>query len=307
MIDFLISKGISKDYQNFQGGTALIQAVSSNPNPLVAEALIKAGAAVNGTDSMGATPLMHAAGYGKTPVIRKLLEHKADINAVDNNGDTALAWAARSNIDSGAIFELLKAKADPTARNNKGLSPLYQAAFNQNSDVLAILLQATNNDFSLLNSPEDGSALFASVYSNPNVNVTRRLLSLGGDVNQPHPNGLTILMASLFNPEPAMTKLILTQGTDPNKTDPYGHTALMLAAAVADDPVVIRLLLGAGADPSLKDNEGLTATEYASRNKNQTVAEMFDRFPLSDTDDSTTPPAGDMPDQSSQPQKSVAQ
>jgi ankyrin repeat protein len=277
MIDFLISKGISIDYQNFQGGSALIQAASSNPNPAVTEALVKAGADVNGTDSLGATPLMHAAGYGRATVIRKLLELGAKVDAVDEIGDSALAWAARSNIDSGAIFDLLKAKADPTTRNLRGLSPLYHAAVNPNSDILAVLLAAANFDLSLLEAPE-GSALFASVYFNPNVNVPRRLLSLGGNPNKPHVDGMTVLMASLVNPEPAMTKLILSQRVDPNEKDAYGRTALMLAAAVADDPVVVRLLIGAGADLSLKDNEGQTAFDYAARNDNKAVTGLMDLY-----------------------------
>ncbi|MDR2367931.1 MAG: ankyrin repeat domain-containing protein [Deltaproteobacteria bacterium] len=274
MIDFLISKGISIDYQNFQGGTALIQAASSNPNPAVTEALIKAGAKVNAPDSLGATPLMHAAGYGKTPVIRKLLEKGADVSLVDEAGDAAISWAARSNVDSGAIFELLKAKADPKARNLRGLSPLYHAAVNPNSDVLAVLLEATGNDLGLLDAPE-GSALFAAAYFNPNVNVARRLLSLGAKADQAHVDGMTILMASLLNPEPAMTKLILSQRVDPNETDSYGRTALMLAAAVSRDPVVVRLLLGAGADLALKDKDGLTAFDYAGKNDNEAVAGLF--------------------------------
>jgi ankyrin repeat protein len=188
-----------------------------------------------------------------------------------------LAWAARSNVDSGAIFELLKANADPTIRNERDLSPLYHAAVNPNSDVLAVLLQATDYDLELLKSPE-GWALFPAVYFNPNVNVARRILSLGADVNQPHPDGMTILMASLVNPEPAMVKLILSQRADPNETDSYGRTALMLAAAVSADPVVIRLLLGAGADVTLKDKDGLTAVDYAAKNKSKAVAEMFEKY-----------------------------
>jgi ankyrin repeat protein len=275
IVEFLVASGISVDYQNFQGGTALIQAASSNPNPAVTEALIKAGAKVNAVDSMGATALMHAAGYGKTPVIRELLKNGAEVNLKDESGDTALAWAARTNVDSGAIFELLKAKADPYAKNLRGLSILYHSSVNPNSDVLAALLQATNYDLSLLEAPES-SPLFAATYFNPNVNVARRLLSLGGKVNQAHMDGMTLLMASLVNPEPAMTKLILSQRVDPNERDSHGRTALMLGAAVVDNPVVIRLLLGAGADLDIKDNDGLSAFEYAEKNKHQAVTELFE-------------------------------
>jgi ankyrin repeat protein len=139
---------------------------------------------------------------------------------------------------------------------------------------LAVLLQATNFDLSLLEAPE-GSPLFAATYFNPNVNVARRLLSLGGNVQGAQLEGMTLLMASLVNPEPAMNKLILSQRVDPNQTDNQGRTALMLAAAVADNPVTIRLLLGAGADLSLKDRDGQTAFDYATKNENQAVAALF--------------------------------
>ncbi|MDR1110524.1 MAG: ankyrin repeat domain-containing protein [Deltaproteobacteria bacterium] len=277
MVDLLVAKGIPVDRQNFQGGTALIQAASSNPNPAVSEALVRAGADLETRDSLGATPLMHAAGYGNAMVIRRLLELKADPLKADEAGDTALAWAARSNVDSGAVFELLRAGADPKTRNLRGFSPLYHAAVNPNSDVLAILLEASGGDLSLLRSPES-SALFAATYFNPNVNVARRLIALGADVNEPHTDGMTILMASIVNPEPAMTKLILAQRADPNATDSFGRTPLMLAAALARDPMVVRLLLGAGADPALKDKEGKTAVDYAEGNDTKAVSQLFDRF-----------------------------
>ncbi|MDR1308378.1 MAG: ankyrin repeat domain-containing protein, partial [Deltaproteobacteria bacterium] len=250
---------------------------SSNPNPAVSEALVRAGADLETKDSLGATPLMHVAGYGNAMVIRRLLELKADPLKADEAGDTALAWAARSNVDSGAVFELLRAGADPKTRNLRGFSPLYHAAVNPTSDVLAILLEASGGDLSLLRSPES-SALFAATYFNPNVNVARRLIALGADVNEPHTDGMTILMASIVNPEPAMTKLILAQRADPNATDSFGRTPLMLAAALARDPMVVRLLLGAGADPALKDNEGKTAVDYAEGNDTKAVSQLFDRF-----------------------------
>src|SRR5689334_20269506 len=52
------------------------------------------GAAVNGRDSAGNTPLMLSAVYGDTACVRLLVERGADVNATNQAGATALMRAA---------------------------------------------------------------------------------------------------------------------------------------------------------------------------------------------------------------------
>lgn len=76
-------------------------------------ALIKAGAKVNRKGQKGFTPLHHAA-FGKKPdMVRLLLEHGAEINALNNAGKTPLDLA------SGETAELLKEKGGKSASELK--------------------------------------------------------------------------------------------------------------------------------------------------------------------------------------------
>jgi len=88
------------------------------------------------------TPLMAAAGLGTKEALEEageeneaveavtmLLDHKAEINGVDNNGDTAMHGAAYNNYPS--VVNLLAARgADPkiwSKPNKAGRTPLFIA------------------------------------------------------------------------------------------------------------------------------------------------------------------------------------
>ncbi|MDQ7785419.1 MAG: ankyrin repeat domain-containing protein, partial [Desulfomonilaceae bacterium] len=51
------------------------------------------GAAIDATDTDHRTALMQAARYGHSGVVRVLLEHGADVNHRDGQGNTALSMA----------------------------------------------------------------------------------------------------------------------------------------------------------------------------------------------------------------------
>ena len=55
---------------------------------------VEKGGNINARDSMKHTPLIHAAYYGSAPIVYYLCEKKADLNAQDAEGRTALIWAA---------------------------------------------------------------------------------------------------------------------------------------------------------------------------------------------------------------------
>ena len=57
--------------------------------------LIREGASVEARGTNGMTPLMEAAEQGSVPLLSLLLENGAKPNAKDEQGETALSWAAR--------------------------------------------------------------------------------------------------------------------------------------------------------------------------------------------------------------------
>ena len=58
------------------------------------KALIEAGADLNAKENDGSTALHWAADNGKLDCVKALIEAGADLNAKENDGWTALHWAA---------------------------------------------------------------------------------------------------------------------------------------------------------------------------------------------------------------------
>lgn len=86
----------------------------------VARKLIERGADVN---KPGWAPLHYAATNGHLPVMELLLEQNAYIDAASPNGSTPLMMAAHYGTPA-AVKLLLEAGADPTIRNQLGLTAI---------------------------------------------------------------------------------------------------------------------------------------------------------------------------------------
>ncbi len=70
--------------------------------------LLNDGANINGADSIGRTPLMHAVILGVPQVFYFIVDHNPDVNAQDNEGRSALMWAATpSNVNKYDLAEYL--------------------------------------------------------------------------------------------------------------------------------------------------------------------------------------------------------
>ena len=123
---------------NMSGGTAFLIAARANDVAVMRELL------AHGADPLvptrnGTTPLMMAAGVGHEPGITRSTERDAlravtlcaelgaDVNAVNENGDTALhgaAWRERAN---SIVQFLVDRGADVDAKNNRDWTPLVIA------------------------------------------------------------------------------------------------------------------------------------------------------------------------------------
>ncbi|MEU0567513.1 ankyrin repeat domain-containing protein [Nonomuraea sp. NPDC005983] len=89
----------------------------------VAEALLAAGADVNGGESGGWTALLWAAANGHADTARILIEAGAAVDDANDDGDTPLSLAARRGA-LGVVQELLRSGADPQKYDGDGDTPL---------------------------------------------------------------------------------------------------------------------------------------------------------------------------------------
>ena len=172
---------------------------------------IVAALALFSMGAAGAPPIVDAVKGGKIDAVRSLLAQKADVNAPDLDGTTALHWAA--HFDNLAAADLLiKAGADARASNRYGVTPLWLACIN-------------------------GSAP-----------MVERLLNAGADPETRMAEGDTALMTAARAGNVAAVKALIRRGADVNASESWkGQTALMWAAAANSAPVV-EALVEAGAN-----------------------------------------------------------
>lgn len=83
-------------------------------------------------------PIHWAASDGRISVLRFLLDHRQDINAPDANNCSPLIVATQHNQTSAVIF-LIKNNADITHRDNNGDSALHWAAYKGLVEATALL------------------------------------------------------------------------------------------------------------------------------------------------------------------------
>src|SRR2546428_12910593 len=73
---------------------------------------------------------------GNKAAVRSLLQKKADVNAVQTDGTTALHWAVRlDDLDTAEL--LLRSGANVSAVTRAGATPLQLAAVNGNAAIIA--------------------------------------------------------------------------------------------------------------------------------------------------------------------------
>ena len=93
-------------------------------DPAIVDVLVKYGADVNARDNDGNTALHRTVGsyvdFDKRPVIYRLLAHGADINSRDNNGQTPLHKARQREVAGILITH----GADVNAQDNDRSTPL---------------------------------------------------------------------------------------------------------------------------------------------------------------------------------------
>jgi uncharacterized protein len=160
---------------------------------------------------MAASDVADAVMRRDTARLQQLVAAKADVNAAQADGTTALHWAAYHR-DIAAAKVLLARHADPAALTGTGMTPLALACEAGNEELVRLLLKA------------------------------------GADANQPLRNGETPLMMAARTGNVLVLKLLLARGAKIDAREKLrGTTALMWAAANSNTEAA-RLLIARGAD-----------------------------------------------------------
>jgi ankyrin repeat protein len=168
---------------------------------------------------------------GNRAALQALLQQKADVNAVQIDGATALHWAVyRDEVDVARL--LIKAGAKVDAANREGITPLYMASLYGNGEML------------------------------------KTLLSAGADAKQKGPHGETMLMLASRNGSPESIRLLAGAGGDVNAREPGRGTTALMWAVEQKHPEAVKALLEAGADFRAKSGPAGLPRNYMAQKVN---------------------------------------
>ncbi len=188
------------------------------------------------------TPLMVAAWRGNVDLIRLLLDHGANLYAVNIEGHSALHMAAmRGGAD--AVRLLVRRGADVNVATLGGRMPLHLAAAHCNRNIVQ--------------------------------NTCAALLEAGADVNARSGSGCTPLWSAAVAMRSELVEFLLRHGAELDARDHKGRTTLMYVAQHGVGEDVVGRLLAHGADVNARDTEGRTALMYVSFSACQSAMELL--------------------------------
>ncbi|PYS19969.1 MAG: hypothetical protein DMG11_30850, partial [Acidobacteria bacterium] len=225
-------------------------------------------------------------------VLRALVKQRADVNAAQPDGTTALHWAAHWN-DAELVDLLLRAGANAKAVNRYGATSLSEAAASGSGAMIEALLRAGADPKTL--TTRDGETVLMTAARAGNVDAVRILLDRGADVNARETyKGQTALMWAASERHPEIVKLLLEHGADwkvrsfdretkvprlsaASSISPIargGFTALSFSAREGDIESA-RVMLDGGVDINYGDVDNTSALIVSIMNKQYTFAKFL--------------------------------
>ena len=181
-----------------------------------------------------------------------LLQAKADVNAAQPDGATALAWAVHLG-ERRMAEALLDAGADANAADEYGETPVTLAAANADAALVQRLLAAGGNARGARWNGETAVMIAAGAGS---LDVVRQLVRHGADVNAAEPRGgQTALMWAAAEGHSDVVAGLIELGANVSAASRAGFTPLVFAA-IKDDVASIRTLIEAGANPNVALRSG---------------------------------------------------
>jgi ankyrin repeat protein len=218
---------------------------------------------------------LHYAGIN-SELIKYLIQNDADVNANNEDGETALHRAS-INGHLEVVKLLIENNADVNAINEQEETALHIASFNEHLEVVKLLIE--NNANVNAKDEDGGTALHnASLYGHSKV--VELLIEEVDDVNAKDGYGSTALHIASFYRHLKVVKLLLEKGADVDAEGEDGDTALHIASFYGHLEVV-ELLIEKGADVKAKNKQGDTALKIGINGATEDIIKNLNDFKYS--------------------------
>jgi ankyrin repeat protein len=188
------------------------------------------------TLAAGRSDVADAVMKGDRAALQSLIQQKADVNAAQIDGTTAVHWAVyKDNVEM--LETLLAARARVDVANREGVTPLHMA----------------------------------SLYGS--VPIIDRLVKAGANAKQRGPAGETMLMLAARNGNPEAIRVLLAAGAEVNARETIRGTTALMWAVEQRHPAAVKALLDGGADYAAKTAGAGLPRNYMAGKVNTTAVE----------------------------------
>jgi ankyrin repeat protein len=256
----LIAAGADVNAVDRERTTPLHHAAMS-PEPALAEALIAAGAKVNTQNAAGMTPLHYAALFGGAPTAEFLLTHGAEPEGRSVLLGVPPLVMAVTRGDPRIVTVFLDHRADVNALGPDGETALARATLLGAVDVAKVLVERgarVGARFARINqTPLHVAAARGSV---PLVSL---FLTHGAEVDARDGGGFTPMMIAAEKGRTLVVRALFNADGKVNSVNNVGRTALWFAASRGHEETVAYLLEHA-ADQSLAASDGQNPLHIAA-------------------------------------------
>eukprot|EP00831_Metopus_contortus_P082618 TRINITY_DN8976_c0_g1_i1.p1 TRINITY_DN8976_c0_g1~~TRINITY_DN8976_c0_g1_i1.p1 ORF type:complete len:350 (-),score=60.07 TRINITY_DN8976_c0_g1_i1:12-1061(-) len=233
----------------------------------LAQMLVDKGADINYVDDDGDTLLHSAAKVNSNKNMTFLLEKGLDINARNNAGETPLHIVAENGYDSVAE-QLIEKGADLFAVDNKGYMPMHIQLFVYEADKEKVQWLLSKGVDVNMNQIEGKMAPLHIAAGYGNLEMAQFLIGKGADINIRADGGYTPLHAAVSkNGKAEVVDFLLSKGVQVDVENDGGWTPLFEAIMAFNDEEIVNLLLSKGADINHVDKLGKTLVHYAAEEK----------------------------------------
>ena len=309
IIERLIDKGAAIDYysQGTPKTNALCIALQCRTCATIKLLLDRGASPSLEQDADVRFPLHWIISYGgedALSLVQILVKHGADIDLVDEKGQTAIALAVeKENLEIVRLLLQKMAKSTPPSSPDSERTYLLVLAARirttpAKSLEMAQLILEHGLDVNPRTSWDDTPLWWAA--NNGNLAVTKLLLDHGAFIDDQKRRGGTPLMAAIRNIQPVpelqvqvskppgkpiesiarvqehedVARLLISSGANTNIRASSGSTALQYAAEKGSSKV-LELLINHGADPTVADNYGWTPLHRAADNGHENTAKVL--------------------------------
>jgi len=234
----------------FFGGGQNINVEVSDPHQIILDKLLQVGAFVNAVDNDGSTALSKAVEKRYESAYNSLFKHNADANIKDKEGIPPLMKAFNAGSDD-VVLALLNHGATPNFSVRNTAPILLQAVASGNITIVNALLTAQVN---LEEKDTDGATALIKAVECPNGDIFKKLLEAGAKVNAKNNDKENALLKAVEKDKIEFVRLLLEHNSQCNETDEYGFTPLTKAFHKKFFGIA-KLLLQHGADPNIFDED----------------------------------------------------